>query len=665
MSNQVFRSAFLLALSGLLLTLDACGAEHEATPAHNDFVAVEREQVVDALANKSNSALLLVDDDAIECARHKIDSDPKWKLYYDALKLNAEDSSNKPPVERQLTGRRLLSVSREALSRISKWSFLYRMTGQEQYAKRVETEMVAIANFENWNPSHFLDVAEMTVAMAIGYDVCKEQFSKDNRDLIYESIRDKGVQEAYNFKRGWKRNTANWNQVCWCGALYGALALYDDAQSDGDKELLIDVITEAVNGVTWSMSSYEPDGNYTEGPGYWAYGTGFNTLLLDALRSYFGQDFGRSDSKGFLASINYFEHVFGATGLAYNYPDSGGGKMFEPVAFWYERKFNDPQLLFNEYTLLNQAYFWQTDKSKLESQFGVRSYSSLVRDRLAVCALVWGAQADASNNGPRVTPKELGYIGIGNQECCVALFRTRWTSDAAYLGIKCGAPRSPHGHLDEGGFVYDDRGVRWICELGPESYHSIESRGMNLWAMNQNSDRWKILRYNNYGHSVPTINDAPQLVDGRASFIETQIGDAQKPSFAYIDLTPVYRNDLKKATRRATLMPNGDLIIEDCFETFQDKGAKVERRFIASANAETIDGGVLLTQKTPGTENLLFKTVTTDASTPVQWSVAPCQSDKEFDSPNPGVMTLLETSELAPNASATYRTVFKSVDERP
>ena len=30
--------------------------------------------------------------------------------------------------------------------------------------------MLAIAQFADWNPSHFLDVAEMTMGMAIGYD---------------------------------------------------------------------------------------------------------------------------------------------------------------------------------------------------------------------------------------------------------------------------------------------------------------------------------------------------------------------------------------------------------------------------------------------------------------------------------------------------------------
>jgi len=63
-----------------------------------------------------------------------------------------------------------LSVSREALKRLLTLSWAYRSCGDERYLKRAEQEMPAIADFSDWNPSHFLDVVEMTTAMAIGYD---------------------------------------------------------------------------------------------------------------------------------------------------------------------------------------------------------------------------------------------------------------------------------------------------------------------------------------------------------------------------------------------------------------------------------------------------------------------------------------------------------------
>ena len=38
--------------------------------------------------------------------------------------------------------------------------------------------MLAAASFENWNPKHFLDTAEMTAALAIGFDLLHNDLKK-------------------------------------------------------------------------------------------------------------------------------------------------------------------------------------------------------------------------------------------------------------------------------------------------------------------------------------------------------------------------------------------------------------------------------------------------------------------------------------------------------
>ena len=44
------------------------------------------------------------------------------------------------------------------------------MTSEKKYLNRAVKEMLAVSAFSDWNPSHFLDVAEMTMAVSIGYD---------------------------------------------------------------------------------------------------------------------------------------------------------------------------------------------------------------------------------------------------------------------------------------------------------------------------------------------------------------------------------------------------------------------------------------------------------------------------------------------------------------
>lgn len=634
--------------------------------AHSSFREVQRDEVIKALENIHSAPRILLTDEAIASARLRIETDPRWKSYYEALKKDADKRVKAAPVEYKLTGVRLLSVSREALRRIFAWSFLYRYSGDVKYAERVEQETVAISEFSDWHPEHFLDVAEMATAVAIGYDSCKERFSDENRVKVREALRIKGVMESQNKKWWWKYNTANWNQVCWCGNLYAALAIYGE-ESEENREATIDAICDALNGVTWSMSSYEPDGNYTEGPGYWGYGSGFNILMFGALTSALGTDFGRSDSEGFLKSIQYYEHVFGTTGNAFNYPDSGGGIIYEAPAFWYCSKLEDPYIAWNENRQITNAYL--VEQNVLKDKKDVRSFDSLIGGRLAVCALLWGPvfnkehiESLLKDPSSQTVPNELGYVGQGNGLCAVALFRTAWKEDAAYLGIKCGRPNAPHGHMDEGGFVFDDLGVRWFVELGPEDYNKIESRGMNLWSASQNSDRWKLLRYNNFGHSVPVINGNLQLVDQLTSFIETEIGDIGEESSATIELTPVYKNDVAKAVRKATLESNGNLIIEDTFEALPDKEAKIERRFITPAQVDVKDDGAILTLQAANDNSMnLQKYFKTQSEAETAISIIPCATENDYDAKNPGISILIESSTLKPGEKAVYTTIISTI----
>jgi len=626
-------------------------ADPPSIPAAKGFTEITSDDVNRAFQNLQPSPRLLLTGDAIANIQKKTADDQRWQEYYEALKRRADQNFDQKPVERIVTGRRLLEISRIALERIFSWSFLYRFTNDEKYAKRVEKEALAIARFEDWNPSHFLDVAEMTTALAIGYDTCKENFSEDNRRIICQAIRDKGVLESLGKNHGWKKNNANWNQVCWCGTLYGALAIADE-----EPELARLAVWHAVNGITWSMSSYEPDGNYSEGPVYWGYGTSFNLLLIAALKNALNNDFQRSDAGGLLKSIQYYEHVFGTTGFAYNYSDCGSGKVFEPTAFWFADKLNNPEITWNENRVLNTALLQKTQNNQTQT------FDSLITHRLAVCGLLWGPEAvleSDKNNSENIPPNELGYIGIGNGNCTVALFRTDWNVNAAYLGIKAGTPQSPHGHMDEGTFVYDDRGVRWVLDLGPENYHNMESRGIDLWNSRQNSDRWKLFRYNNFGHSTLTINHQLQQVGGVTRFIETKTGKTGEDSSVSINLTAVYDQEIKSAVRQATLKPDGTLIIEDFLEALPEKEATVERRILTGAQVEIDNNVAILKHTDPNDKNkTLQKVLKIEGDPETSLAVIPATPETDYESQNSGISIIILTTKLTPEQKATLKMTF-------
>ena len=130
-----------------------------------------------------------------------------------------------PPLVK--TGRRILGVSRTYLKRISYLSFAYRITGKEEYLRTAEDLMLKASGFPSWNPDHFLDVAEMTMALAIGYDWLYNDLSDESKELIGEAIVSKGLEPSFEYTY-WVDATHNWNQVCHASMAFGAWAIFEE-----------------------------------------------------------------------------------------------------------------------------------------------------------------------------------------------------------------------------------------------------------------------------------------------------------------------------------------------------------------------------------------------------------------------------------------------------
>ena len=131
-----------------------------------------------------------------------------------------------PVVERTLIGTQMLHVSRTVLYRVNTLTLACRLSGERRYADRAIREMRNAAAFPDWNPQHFLDVAEMTLALSFGYDWLYDLLSSDDRKAIEEAIVAKGLLPSWENRSGnwWIRGASNWNQVCHAGMAAGSLA---------------------------------------------------------------------------------------------------------------------------------------------------------------------------------------------------------------------------------------------------------------------------------------------------------------------------------------------------------------------------------------------------------------------------------------------------------
>lgn len=558
---------------------------------------------------------LFVDDRQLPELLKRIEANPELKVLHEQIIKQADSLLAKHALKRVMTGRRLLSVSREAIKRLSMLSWAYRTTGNRVYLERAEQEMLAIAAFDDWNPDHFLDVAEMTTAMAIGYDWLYNDLSDQSRNAVRQAIVEKGLKPSFG-KHWWINTNNNWNQVCHGGLTCGALAVLEN-----EPKLAETIIHRAVNKVQLAMAQYEPDGAYPEGPGYWVYGTTFNVILLAALDSVMGTDFGLSEKNGFSKCPEYLLHVTGPTGLFFNYPDSGTQQGFTPAVFWFAKKYNTPSLSWT------QREIWQNAIQQ--------NPSKLTRDRDSVFALLWATPEI-------VKPKTLSWMGRGLNP--VAMFRTAWDADATYLAIKGGSPNTNHAHMDAGSFVIDAAGLRWAADLGPENYNKIETLGMGLWNGRQDGDRWKLFRYNNYAHNTLTVNDQLQQVSGMAPMIRYS-GDSSFPHVAF-DLTSVYKGQLAKALRGGSLLPNGHILIRDELQA-ADKAATVRWAMVTPANVEIqSEKSATLTQKNKTTS---FRVITDKNIRLTTYSTEP---KADYDEPNPGTRMIGFELKLQANETA-------------
>jgi len=531
-----------------------------------------------------------------------IAADQNWAKIHQVIINESDALLTQPTLERIQIGRRLLDKSRECLRRVFYLSYTYRTTNNKKYLARAEQELLKVSQFSDWNPSHFLDVAEMTMGVAIGYDWLYHDLPQTSKDIIRAAILKKGIEPSLDSKNNyWLKNSNNWNQVCNAGMSYGAMAIFED-----NPTLATQIIDRAISTIKIPMGDYKPEGAYPEGYSYWGYGTSFNVMFLSAIQKVLNSDFGLSEAPGFLKTAGYFQNMMGTSGKSFNYADAGNGASLSPAMFWFASHNKDNSLLYIEKNYLK-------DGTK-----------SMGKDRLLPAAMIWGKELSLDNAS---APKQLQWVGQGKNP--VAMMRTSWTDpNAIYLGFKAGSPSVSHGHMDIGSFVMDANGERWSMDFGMQEYESLESKGIKLWGMTQNSERWQIFRYNNLAHSTLSFDKELQRVDGYA--VIEQWGN--KPNFlnATSDMSAIYKDKVKSASRGVAIVDKKYVAVKDEI-TSTDAPTTVRWAMLTPAEVTVeADGMATLTQKG---KKLQIKVIEPANAVIQTWSTEP---PHDYDAPNPG-----------------------------
>jgi hypothetical protein len=523
------------------------------------------------------------------------------------------------PLIRELKGRRLLYVSSIYSKRILYLSCSYLITRDNKYLLKAEEEMLAASAFSDWNPSHFLDVAEMITALAIGYDWLYSDLSDESKQKIKQAIIEKGLLPSLAKNHWWLRADNNWNQICNTGLVLGSLAIYED-----DPALADTIIERASLTLKLPLEQYEPDGAYPEGPGYWAYGTTFNVILFDAIEKIpkFKNKF--EVTTAFMKSAEYVLHTCGPTGN-FNYSDCGLKCFFRPVLFWFSEKLHNTEILWHQKEYLDEII-------NTKNRISVKGNDY----RFLPFLTIWGKRLDINTI---TEPKNKSWTGNGVTP--VGIHRTSWDNEAIFIGIKGGSPSNPHAHMDVGSFVMDANNVRWAIDLGAHDYYKLESQGLNIWSDKQNSDRWRVFRYNNFSHNTLTVNNQLQQVEESGSILRSS--DSDNFCYTIVDITPVYGKQLEQVIRGISIINNSYVIVRD--ELINgDQTSRIKWNMLTQKNIQIMDSKKAVIRKDG--KSLIFKVISPENVSINTYTTDP---DNNFEDKNPKTQMIGFELELKPN----------------
>jgi hypothetical protein len=503
-------------------------------PARDDFLKHLR---------REHPRLILLDED-LPRIKAFVSSDPRGKAWYENARRTAEALYARPVSEHQLPdGRRLLSVSREVLNRIYHWGFFYRMEGDRKWLDRAWQEIQAVVDFPDWNPSHYLDTAEMMHAIGIGYDWFYRDLTDAQRKTIRDGLWQHGLRLSYaaymglpgDGSQGWRSVENNWNFVCNGGSSLAALAVLDEMPQPCSE-----ILHAAFQYIQIPLHHFEPDGAWWEGIGYWGYSMRYLLAYLQALQTACGTDFGFVEAlrgcekmglapsrhgenpgksavakvpvpifpqplrgTGFSQAGDFPVYLVSPLGGIYNFADSGsGGGTYQHWGLFYlADKFRNP---------LYQHFQEQATRGTLDDILYYRPLPS----ELAIGDVPLDKHF-------RVTE--------------VATMRSAWTDrDALFVGIKCGRNGIAHAHQDLGSFVFYGLGEPWLIDLGTERQTYL--------AHQHRLPKSAFYRIREEGHNTLVFNpDKNFSQDPRGHSQIVRFESSPDEVFAIADLTDAYR----------------------------------------------------------------------------------------------------------------------------
>ncbi len=403
-------------------------------------------------------------------------------------------------------GIRLLETSKRIQRRVAALALAYNIFEDETYAQRCYEELEAACNFKDWNPSHFLDTAEMSTAFALGYDWLYNWMNDEQRTFIRKNMIEKGLYQVMDDYEDKPRTRTyrwyqdypgdNWKLVCNGSMSMASLAIGDESDAgEIASKVLSYAYKESYSFVRRAYSS--KDGTYSEGLGYWDYATYYLGLYSSSLTSAAGTDYGLANHEGLRKSVDFVRYMSSNTPKSFSFGDDGDSRDTGwAVLLWLAEYY--------------QSYDIATVRLK-----------KIENDSFNYLDLLW-IDEEKTPDFVEDTPTDWGEVGAAN-----ASFRNTWDESGLVTALHTGINNYKyHGHYDLGSFYIESNGERFFTDLGNEKYE-LENRKYSY-------------RIRAEGHNTLVINPSQNLdqQEGAECLITDFCGGNE--AYAVTDLTEAY-----------------------------------------------------------------------------------------------------------------------------
>ncbi len=496
---------------------------------------------------------LFLADSELDRVRQTVRDNAVAKRCYNDLEKESDRLLSTPPVEYRYAGTGLRTPSRRVFDRILTLALMYRLTGRDPWLRRAIMELKAAANFKDWNPTRFIDCAEMTFAFAVGYDWLYPVLSPDERALVRAALVTKGFDVArptYLMKNWWSRERFHWNIVCNASMMAGALAIAEppsetgetasaDAESQGKA---LEVARAALESITHGLSTWGVDGGWPEGTMYGALAARYTALFLASLETAVGSDLGLGSARGFDRYGRFRLHTTGPTNRLFECGEGAEDPGTAPEMFWLAKRYGGP------------AWAWHEQRQMERTT------------RPEPLDLVWFVRDARSPAQPPTVPLDLVFSGVA-----VATFRSAWDDpNALFFAFKGGDNKAPHAHPDLGSFVLDAGGVRWALDAGADDLATPSPQ--------------RPARSRTEFHNTLVFDGENQDLRAEARIIRQELGPDL--SWAQLDITRA-NGKIRQWTRRAGIVQRQMVLLEDVVRADQ----AVEMVWGMSTDAEVAVNG--------------------------------------------------------------------------